>query len=138
MTGKKVRSPARRDVLVPRVKVWLEKDGEYVFGWGLAEILTAVAQTGSIKEAAVQVGKSYRYVWNRIKEAEESLGESLVEARVGGAGVQRSEITPLARNWLECFLELRERVRALVEEEFAAKFAVGPTTPRKRRSPSTS
>lgn len=121
-TRKPTKTSRRRAVLVPRVKVWLELDGEYVFGWGIAEILSAVAETGSIKEAAAKVGKSYRHVWHRIKEAEEALGESLVEARVGGAGVQRSELSPLAKTWLENFLALRDRVKLLVQSEFADKF----------------
>ncbi len=41
--------------LLPRVKVWLEIDGEYVFGWGICEILEAVRQAGSIKNAAARL-----------------------------------------------------------------------------------
>lgn len=36
----------------PRVKIWMERGGEYLFGYGIAEILRAIDQTGSIKEAA--------------------------------------------------------------------------------------
>ena len=64
---------------LPRVKVWLEIDGKYVFGWGICEILQAVRESGSIKDAAAQLGKSDRYVWCRVKDAESSLGEPLVE-----------------------------------------------------------
>jgi hypothetical protein len=42
--------------LRPRVKVWLETDGEYVFGYGLAQILEAVAATGDMKQAAARLG----------------------------------------------------------------------------------
>src|SRR5260370_49291 len=83
--------------LVPRVKVWLETDGRYAFGFGLAEMLQAVDRAGSIKQAAIHLGKSYRYVWGRIKEAEKVLGQQLVETQVGGQGVQRSSLTPMAR-----------------------------------------
>src|SRR5437016_13099345 len=69
--------------LNPRVKVWLETEGCYVFGFGLAQMLQAVDRTGSIKEAAAELGKSYRYVWGRIKEGEKSLGMALVDERVG-------------------------------------------------------
>ena len=83
--------------MVPRVKVWLEAEGRYAFGFGLCEMLQAVHQTGSIKQAAANIGKSYRYVWGRIKAAEEVLGEEIVEAHVGGAGAQRSSLTPADR-----------------------------------------
>ena len=62
--------PAAPRELSPRVKVWLEVDGQYVFGFGLSEILKAVGQAGSIKAGAESLGKSYRYVWGRIKKAE--------------------------------------------------------------------
>ena len=57
----------------PRVQVWLEAGDDYLFGWGICEILLAVRETGAIKDAAAQLGKSYRYVWGRVKDAEATL-----------------------------------------------------------------
>jgi molybdate transport system regulatory protein len=116
--------PSRRTTprLVPRVKVWLEQEGGYVFGLGIAEILQAVDRTGSIKQAARDLGKSYRYVWGRIKQAEKAFGQSLVEAHVGGSGSQRSSLTPVARRMVTNFLDLRGRMLRLVEQEFARLF----------------
>jgi molybdate transport system regulatory protein len=102
--------------------VWLEKRDQYAFGWGIAEILAAVKATGSIKEAAKTVGKSYRYVWSRVKDAESALGCTLVHTRVGGAGVQRSELTDEADDLLRNYTELRDAVMELVASEFAARF----------------
>ena len=81
----------------PRVKLWLEKNDEYAFGLGISNILEAVNNTGSIKEAAASLGKSYRHVWSRIKAAESALGVPLVATRVGGEGTQRSNLTDSAR-----------------------------------------
>ena|SRR5438094_564090 len=108
--------------LNPRVKVWLETEGCYVFGFGLAQMLQAVDRTGSIKEAAAELGKSYRYVWGRIKEGEKSLGMALVDARVGGAGTSRSFLTPAARKLTADFLSLRRRMSVIVGKEFAKSF----------------
>ena len=60
MTTNPARRPVSRQPLVPRVKVWLEAEGDYAFGFGLAEILRAVDQAGSIKQATAHLGKSYR------------------------------------------------------------------------------
>src|SRR5688572_22823792 len=114
-----VKKPLR---LTPRVKVWLELDGDYVFGHGLAEILAAVAATGSLKVGAAKLGKSYRYVWGRVKEAEQALGQQLVDAQVGGQGTQRSSLTPLARELLADFHALRARMLTVVNEEFTHRF----------------
>jgi molybdate transport system regulatory protein len=110
------------DRFVPRVKVWLEADGEYVFGFGVCEILQAVEQTGSIKQAAGKLGKSYRYIWGRIKEAEQTLGQALVETHVGGKGTQRSFLTPIAVHLVTNFLALRERMYEIVGEEYHRRF----------------
>jgi molybdate transport system regulatory protein len=115
------RVAGRRDVFA-RIKVWLEGGGRYVFGFGISEILQAVGRTGSIKQAAAELGKSYRHVWARVKEAERALGQSLVEAHVGGAGTQRSFLTDTARRLVAEFLALRRRMAELVEHEFARRF----------------
>lgn len=129
------RSASRRlpkqKALVPRVKVWLEAEGHYAFGFGLAEMLQAVDRAGSIKQAAADLGKSYRYVWGRIKEAEEALGRQLVEAHVGGTGTQRSNLTPVSRRMVADFLAVRARLMDLVEQEFRRHFdpaVSGPAT----------
>jgi molybdate transport system regulatory protein len=108
--------------LVPKVKVWLEHGGEYAFGLGIAEILQAVERTGSIKQAAADLGKSYRHVWSRIKEAEEAFGRPLVESHVGGSGTRRTSLTPVARRMVARFMALRGRMFQLVQEEFACLF----------------
>jgi molybdate transport repressor ModE-like protein len=76
-----------------------------------------MAASGSIKQAARDLGKSYRSVWGRIKAAEETLGCRLVEAHVGGQGTQRSFLTDEARQLVHAFLALRARISQLVEEE---------------------
>jgi molybdate transport system regulatory protein len=108
--------------LRPRVKVWLEADGRYAFGLGLSDILQGVERTGSIKQAAAALGKSYRYVWGRLKAAERVLGRQLVETHVGGQGSQRSALTPDGRRLITAFLALRSRMGALVLEEFTRHF----------------
>src|SRR3954454_12271637 len=97
------RRPEQRASFTPRVKVWLEVDGRYAFGLGISAILQAVDRTGSIKAAAAELGKSYRHVWARVKEAEQALGLRLVEARVGGQGERRSSLTDDARRLTDAF-----------------------------------
>jgi molybdate transport system regulatory protein len=108
--------------LVPRIKVWLERDGAYAFGLGIRDILQAVGRAGSIKQAAADLGKSYRHVWARIKQAERALGRPLVQTQVGGQGSRRSFLTAEARRLVAAFTDLRSRMFQLVEDEFARVF----------------
>ena len=107
--------------VTPRAKVWLEVNGTYVFGLGVCRILQAVDQTGSIKEAAVVVGKSYRHVWARIKEVEQRLGIVLVETQVGGGNRRRSTLTEPARELASSYQEIRQQLFEMVEERFGTE-----------------
>ena len=118
-TGRPGRPPTS---LVPRVKVWLEVGGRYAVGLGISEILLAVDRTGSIKQAAVEVGMSYRHVWERVKEAGGALSLALVETQIGGKGVRRSRLTPEAHRLVASFLSFRRRMAEVVDEEFARHF----------------
>jgi molybdate transport repressor ModE-like protein len=81
-----------------------------------------VERTGSLKQAAAEVGKSYRHVWARVKEAEDALGDALVQTRVGGAGPQRSFLTDRARRLIAAFSDLRRALFAIAEVEFERRF----------------
>ena len=111
-----------RKPAIARVKIWLEINGDYVFGRGICNILQAVHDEGSIKEAANQVGKSYRHVWDRIKEAEQAIAEPLVVSKVGGKTERRSELTPLASELINDFIELRQTMIEYANAQFARRF----------------
>jgi molybdate transport repressor ModE-like protein len=108
--------------------VWLEIGGRYAFGFGISEILLSVDRTGSIKQAATDLGKSYRYVWGRIKDAEAVLGYRLVETQVGGKYAHRSSLSLEARRLVDAFLKMRNRMKQVVEEEFGYCFPSAAST----------
>ena len=114
------RQKGRQIEITPRAKVWLEIDDNYVFGLGICRILEAVEETGSIKDAAAAVGKSYRHVWSRIKEVERAIGISLVTTQVGGGDARRSTPTEPARQLMAHYRELRKQVFNLVDVQFSA------------------
>jgi molybdate transport system regulatory protein len=53
-------------------KVWLDQDGK-AFGNGPSELLKRVEKTGSLHQAANQMGMSYSKAWCLIRTLEESL-----------------------------------------------------------------
>jgi len=99
----------------PRVKLWLEIDKEQAFCSGMCRILKAIDRTGSIKNAAQDVGRSYRFVWGRLKHIEQTFGVSLVDAQVGGATDRRSALTPAGRALVERFTSLEAEVFRTVD-----------------------
>jgi len=125
MAGSRLIQAKRQAALRPRLKIWLEADDRYAFGFGLCEMLEAVRRCGAIKQAARALVKSYRYVWGRIKEAEGSLGQQLVETQVGGQSVQRSRLTPAAERLVREFTALRNAMKEILGREYARRFAAG-------------
>ncbi|MBI3592960.1 MAG: LysR family transcriptional regulator, partial [Nitrospirae bacterium] len=65
-------------------KLWIEIDGEPVFGRGRSFLLNAIDRYGSINRAAKEINISYRKAWSYIKAMEERLGIKLVERQSGG------------------------------------------------------
>lgn len=102
----------------PRVKVWFELEGQRAFCSGVCQILRAVEATGSIKEAAASIGRSYRFAWGKIKHVEQALGRSLVETRVGGSQEKRSVLTVAGQHLVIEFEALRQRLHQLMDGDF--------------------
>jgi molybdate transport system regulatory protein len=90
-------------ILKLRYKVWIEKDGEKVFGDGPLDILSRVERTGSLRQAALEINMSYSQAWNLIKDLEKRLGFNLLKRKVGGEKGGGSEITEEARELMMKF-----------------------------------
>ncbi|GAG56470.1 unnamed protein product, partial [marine sediment metagenome] len=95
-------------ILKLRYKLWIEKDGEKVFGDGPLDILHRVERTGSLRQAAEEINMSYSQAWNLIKDLEKRLGFNLLRRKVGGKKGGGSEITEEARELMIKFKLFRE------------------------------
>ena len=96
-------------ILKLKYKLWIEKDGEKVFGDGPLDILHRVEKTGSLRQAAGEINMSYSQAWNLIKNLEKRLGFELLKRKVGGEKGGGSEITDKARELMMKFEIFRER-----------------------------
>ena len=105
-----------------RCKVWLESEGEAVFGDGTAELLRGVDRMGSISAAARRMRMSYRQAWGAIRKIEQRLGEKMVETSVGGRSGGGAALTDTAREFLCKYERFREGLDRAMEETFRAMF----------------
>ncbi|MFC1766721.1 winged helix-turn-helix domain-containing protein [Planctomycetota bacterium] len=103
-----------------RSKVWLEVDGQPVFGQGLALLIAAISETGSLQEAARGLKMSYRNAWEKINKAEARLGRRLILRQAGGSCGGGSELTPDGYNFLGMYKQLCEDVDAFTASRFRA------------------
>ncbi len=108
-----------------RSKIWIEVDGEPVFGRGRRFLLEAIDTHGSISQAAREVDISYRKAWGHIKAMEERLGVKLIERQTGGKNGGGARLTADARVFLNKFELLEAGFREFVDEKFKALFTGG-------------
>ena len=106
----------------PHYNLWLEVDGEVVLSLWRAELLGAVAATGSISAAAEQMGIPYRTAWQKINEMETRLGEKLVATQTGGQHGGGARLTPTAERLLAQFDHFAHDMERFVADSFAANF----------------
>ena len=96
----------------PASKIWLETDEGYVFGPGVYNLLKAIKEKGTLKEASQSLDMSYRYAWGLIKKAEEKLEAPLIEATKGGRrGGGSSKITELGEHYIMDFENIQRMWR---------------------------
>ena len=103
-------------------KVWLEKDGELVFGSGKSLILKAIQETGSINKAAKMMRMSYRHAWSYVASAEERMGKQLLIKIKGGRDGGGAVLTDYAKDLLEKFCRLEKEVNAFTDSRFKEIF----------------
>jgi molybdate transport system regulatory protein len=73
-----------RATVRPRIRVVLG-DGTILLGPGKADLLEAIARTGSIRAAAESLDMSYMRAWNLVRTMNAAFRSPLVEKVRGGA-----------------------------------------------------
>jgi formylmethanofuran dehydrogenase subunit E len=105
-----------------RSKLWIEVDGEPVFGRGRMMLLRAIGTHGSISQAAKEISVSYRKAWGYIKAMETRLNVPLVSTHKGGKNGGGAELTAEAKIFIEKYAELEQGVREVVDTQFEKVF----------------
>jgi len=105
-----------------RSKIWLEMDGEPVFGSGRRALLDGIQRYGSINRAAKEISISYRKALSYINAMEERLGISLVERKAGGKSGGGAVLTGKAKDFLKKYELLEEGINEIVDGKFRKIF----------------
>lgn len=99
----------------PRFRVY--RDKEIVLGPGKADLLTLIAETGSLSEAARRMGMSYNRAWLHVKAMNAGFSEPVVTLARGGASGGGAVLTATGQQALELYRRLEERARAATLQE---------------------
>lgn len=107
-------------------KVWLEMQGQKVFGDGPCDILQRVERSGSLRQAAVEMNMSYSQAWRLVRSLEKGLGYNLLIKQAGGEGGGGSLLTAEARDLLQRYLSFRKSAGEALLLLFSRHFNVPP------------
>ena len=117
------------------LQLWLEDERGEGFGRGRVQLLRLIEERGSLskaelwrkgsissRQAAEELGMSYRGAWGKLKKAERIAGVALVEA----SGTKRDgySLTPEGRELVERFQQWYADVERYAEERARELFAL--------------
>jgi 8-oxo-dGTP diphosphatase len=94
-------------------KAWLEKDGRFVLSEGRAALLRAVEKRRSLREAASELGISYRHAWAMLRKTGEASGEPVIRSERGGKGRGRTVLTEAGEKALRAYDSERRRLERM-------------------------
>lgn len=101
--------------IVFKSKVWVEKDGKLLMGWGRATLLERIDQYGSISAAARSMKLAYRNAWLWVEAMNRLSGVPLVEKSTGGAHGGFAHLTAEGRRIIREYKEKRASIRDTIE-----------------------
>lgn len=88
-------------------------------GPGKADLLEAIAETGSIAAAGRKLGMSYKRAWQLVEALNHAFAEPLVSASRGGSGRGGAVLTALGHEVLEVYRRVERASAALAEADLA-------------------
>ena len=113
-------SPPVPRTVTPCSKVWLEVGGRFALGEGGIALLEAVRRRGSLRQAAVAVGWSYRHAWDYVQKTEAVLELRLIQ-REPGRPRDGSALTGEGEALLQALGRLQQAVQRATERSFRVK-----------------
>lgn len=82
----------------------------------MISLLRAIDKTGSINQAAGEVGLSYRGAWQMIERANNSAPKALISTATGGSRGGGTRLTPAGRALLDLFMRLEDQHRQFLQQ----------------------
>jgi molybdate transport system regulatory protein len=109
------RQPATKDAADPRALRLRVYAGDVIaIGPGKADLLAAIADTGSISAAGRALGMSYRRSWELVAIMNAHFREPLVLSVKGGANGGGAELSPLGHDVLKRYRAMERRAAKAV------------------------
>ena len=96
--------------------LWIEYNGDRMIGPGRVELLRQIQSCGSIRQAAIQMGMSYRKAWDLIEHMNNGLEEPVVISNRGGKGGGQAIVTPKGLEVIHQFTLLYQKFQDFLQD----------------------
>ncbi len=106
----------------PKVTVRIVGD-KIFFGPGIAHLLEHIMVSGSIKNAAKEMGISYTKAFRILNEADTQLKTPLLERYHGGSSGGKAVLTPKGEAFLQKYRAYEKEVQEYAKKKFEEMFA---------------
>jgi molybdate transport system regulatory protein len=102
-----------------KLKAQLYCGDEPAMGPGKADLLEAIAASGSISAAGRALGMSYRRAWLLVDSMNRCFRDRLVETTAGGGQARGARVTAAGRDVLARYRTLETRLAAVAADDLA-------------------
>lgn len=128
MPAMKPAAPA--SALDARLRLRVHAGPAVAIGPGKADLLQAIAETGSLAEAARRMGMSYQRAWSLVGAMNRCFVAPLVVKQRGGAAGGGTRLTPTGEQALALYRTLeRDAQRAMARRLPALEALIRPVAP---------
>jgi len=114
----KSQKSATRVPINPQIRISFKKS--IAMGPGKADLLDAIAATGSISAAGRKMQMSYRRAWLLVETMNACFREPLVETLIGGQHGGGARVTPLGEEVVRRYRQMEAKAARSVTREMAA------------------
>ncbi len=98
-------------------RIWLEKDGHPVLGFGRIKLLKKIDETKSINAAAKELNMSYSKAWKLVRDINKYVKEPVIIKNIGGKNGGGTELTSYGRNLITVFEEINKNCEIFLQKE---------------------
>lgn len=102
-----------RHTIRPRIRITRDDD-TVVLGPGKADLLDAIARTGSIRAAAEELGMSYMRAWTLVRTMNAAFRSPLVEKVRGGAAQGGAQLTERGARVLKLYRAMERKAERAI------------------------
>ena len=94
---------------------WITHNGKNLAGQSRIELLTQIANSGSITQAAKAVGISYKSAWDAVEAMNSAAGSPLVARSTGGKGGGGTQLTAAGQQLIDAFQHYQREHQAFLQ-----------------------